>query len=1000
MTVANVFGIVIRTSALLVCVSLLAIALRRTSASVRHALWAVGLLAVLVFPVVSRWIPEWNLAILPESSRLTAVFDTTPATPAVPDVPRFSARPEVRQPRQTAAPSAAATQLHVSAHTEATQWTAGQWLPILWGLGSAVFLIGCLKSVWDLQRLTQRSLPLTDEGLRERLSETQKEIGVPGTVQLRISTAAISPMTWGIVRKVILLPIAALDWSPIRQRLVLAHELAHVKRNDSVGQLLAQTVTTMYWFNPLVWYAMRRMHAERERSCDDCVLRLGATGEDYADHLLQVTRGLNDGFTQSAVSMAHSSQLKSRLIAILDSGLNRSKASRSVATTLLTTIGVLTLSIAAIQLTALSTLVLPAFAAPLGAPLWSPQPKLPPTPVAVQQPPAAAVVDPQRAFINQYCVSCHNPSDQVGYLILDASNADLAHVANNRELWEKIVKRLRAGMDPPPFASVARPSAATINSMIQYLESELDRNAKTYVPRIGPHRLNRTEYTNAIRDLLDLEFDSTQLLPGDDSTAGFDNIVGALDSPRTRDVYAGVAPVISRLAIQTATNSPSHQRIFVCNPEAERLLAPNDPSPRCYRRILSTLTENAYRGSATAADIDDIVGTFTAGLKNSGFDSAIETALAKILANPKFLYRSEDAPSEAKSGDAFRISDVALASRLSFFLWSTSPDQELIDLATQGKLHEPVVLEEQTMRMLKDYRADTLTTNFAGQWLWLRGLKYVAPVPTLFPEFDDGLRQAMRREGELFFDSIVREDRNVVDLLTANYTFVNNRLARLYGIPNITGNQFRRITLTDAFDARRGILGKAAFLSVTSRENRTSPVTRGKFAMNILLGVSPPDPAPNDPPLINRWTDPAVVAPSVRTAMEELVASVGNRYKSSCITCHQLVDPIGNALESFNAIGMWRTTDGGAPVNAADTLYDGTKVDGPADLRRWLVGHSDQFVQVLTQKLMTYALGRRIEPQDMPLIRSIARDANRNNNRFSAIVLGIVKSDAFQMNSK
>jgi len=993
------FGIVIRTSALLVCVRLLSLVLRRASASVRHALWAIGLLAVLVFPVVSRWIPEWDIAILPEKSIKTSSIDTTPAPVPLPDAVSVIARSEIRQPSENPAPVVASGHLQAAGNW-IPRWGTGQWLALLYLLGSGVFLFGWLKSVWDLHRLTQRSRPLTGDGWDERLLETQREIGVPGTIQLRTSTDAISPMMWGIFRPVILLPIAALDWAPIRQRLVLAHEMAHVKRYDSVGQLLAQAVSTIYWFNPVVWYAVHRLHAERERACDDSVLRLGADGADYADHLLQITRGLNTGFSQSAVSMAHASQLKVRLIAILDSGMARSRASRIAATTLLTTIGVLTLSIAAIQVTALSTLVLPAFAAPYGAPFGAlmSRPKLvevtPPLPAAQQ--PVAAVVDPQHTFINQYCLSCHNYDDRVANVMFDAPVSDVGHVEENRPLWEKVVRRLRAGRDSFDIAGIGRPSAASIKSMIQYLETELDRNAKTYIPPIAPHRLNRTEYQNAIRDLLDLEIDSTQLLPPDDYTSGFDNILTAPDSPRTRDAYTGVAPIISRLAVQTAPSSSSYQRVFVCTPPSYR----REDGEACAKTIITVLTENAFRGDATAADVDSSMAAYAAGRNGGNFEQGIGAALSQILASSKFIYRTEAAPPDVKPGDAYRISDLALASRLSFFLWSTSPDQDLIDLAKQGKLHEPAVLEQQTIRMLKDYRADALSINFAGQWLNLRSLQSVAPIPALFPAFDEGLRQAMRREDELFFDSIVREDRNVVDLLTADYTFVNNRLARHYGIPNISGNQFRRIPLTDTFDARRGILGKAAFLTMTSLDNRTRPMTRAKWIMSNLLGVGPPDPPPNVLPMKPRSNDPGVLNPSMRKAMEDEYARYDSRERAGCISCHRLADPIGFSLENFNAIGVWRTEDGGAPVNAADTLYDGTSINGPADLRRWLVGYSDQFVQVMTQKLMTYALGRRIEPQDMPLIRAIDREVARNNNRFSAIVLGIVKSDTFQMNSK
>jgi beta-lactamase regulating signal transducer with metallopeptidase domain len=1004
-------GIVIRTSVLLACVSALSLSLRRASASVRHALWVVGLLAVLVFPLASRVLPKWDWVILPANAPSATAFDTTPAPAPAPDAVIISSN-SVLSPSVRSAPKTTAVVLSAAASRQ--NWSWGDWIALAWALGSSLFVFGWLKSIWDLHLLTLQSKPLTEDGWCEVLANVQHEIGVEGSVRLRVATQPIPPMTWGIFRHVILLPAAAIDWFPARQRLVLAHEMAHVKRNDGIGQMLAQAVSAIYWFNPLVWYAVRRLHAERERACDDCVLRLGADGADYADHLLQITRGLNSAFAQSAVSMAHPSQLKARVIAILDSSVRRSRASRIAATILLTTVGVLTLSIAAVQLTALSTMALPAFAKPLGVPLWSAEPaSVQRTSAQVPAPqPAATAIDPQRAFLDQYCVTCHNADDRIGSVVFVGSNtrvprsaynsyryqafpsgvADLASIDNDRLGWEKVVRRLRAGMDPPPFSNVPRPSQATINSMIQFLEGQLDRDAKTYIPPIGPHRLNRTEYANAIRDLLDLETDFSKLLPRDDSTSGFDNIVAALGtSPRSTEAYVAIAPIVSRMAIQTSSTSPSYKRIFLCGPTTYH---EKDSDADCGRKIVTALVENALRGFATKADID---GFMPPGIFGNEYE--IEKVLAQILASPKFLYRTEEAPANVAAGEAYRISDLALASRLSFFLWSTSPDQELIDLAKQGKLHDPAVLESQTLRMLKDYRADALTTNFAGQWLGLRYMQNAEPSPSLFPDFDESMRQAMRQESEMLFDSVVREDHNVVDLLTADYTFVNNRLARYYGIPNVTGSQFRRVTLSDALDVRRGILGKAAFLTFTSRTNRTSPVTRAKWIMGSLLGTPPPDPPPNVLPLNER----DAVEHGMRTTLEAAYRDAPtNLYTNTnaCITCHRLIDPMGYALENFNPIGQWRDAEGGAPINASDSLFDGTKVNGPADLRRWLVVHSDQFVQTMTVRLMTYALGRGVEPQDMPLIRAIDRDAARNNNRFSALVLGIVKSDTFQMNSK
>jgi hypothetical protein len=383
------------------------------------------------------------------------------------------------------------------------------------------------------------------------------------------------------------------------------------------------------------------------------------------------------------------------------------------------------------------------------------------------------------------------------------------------------------------------------------------------------------------------------------------------------------------------------------------------------------------------------------GRKEGDFDHAIETALARLLAGFKFVYRAEAEPAMAKPGVPYPISDLELASRLSFFLWSTAPDNQLITLASQGRLKQPAVLTAEVRRMLKDPRAQAISLNFAGQWLNLRGLQSTSPLPLIYPDFDDPLRQAMRKEVELLFDNIVREDHSIVELLDADYTYVNERLAKHYGIKGIYGSQFRRVTLGPELDVRKGLLGKGAILSTTAKPERNSPVTRGKWVMTNILGVPPPDPPPNVPALPARVNDARGNAsdPSMRQKMLEHRKAGG-----ACINCHRLMDPIGFTLENFDAIALWRTEDAGDPIIGKETLYDGTTVEGPAGLRKWLLGYSDQFVRVSSEKLLTYALGRRLDPEDMPLVRKIAKEAGRGNNRFSAIVLSIVQSDAFQKN--
>jgi hypothetical protein len=374
--------------------------------------------------------------------------------------------------------------------------------------------------------------------------------------------------------------------------------------------------------------------------------------------------------------------------------------------------------------------------------------------------------------------------------------------------------------------------------------------------------------------------------------------------------------------------------------------------------------------------------------------------LARVLASPQFIYRIEEEPVAVRPGQPYRISDVDLASRLSFFLWSTSPDAELLRVASQGRLRNPQVLEAQVRRMLKDPKAEALAVNFAGQWLTLRALDATSPLPLLYPDFDDPLRQAMRREVELIFDNVVREDRSLLDLLTADYTFVNERLAKYYGIPNVTGSQFRRVTLGPGLEVRQGLLGKGAFLVTTAKPERTSPVTRGKWVMTNMLGMSPPSPPADVPPLPARAADPNAAEPTMREKM------LSHRVRPDCVQCHRLMDPIGFALENFDGIGAWRTRDEGKPVNAADQIFDNTKVDGPVSLRDWLSKHySNQFITVASEKLLTYALGRGAgmtggEPRDMPLVRAIARDTMKDGGRFAAMVLGVVKSQPFQMNTK
>jgi Protein of unknown function (DUF1592)/Protein of unknown function (DUF1588)/Protein of unknown function (DUF1587)/Protein of unknown function (DUF1585)/Protein of unknown function (DUF1595) len=729
-------------------------------------------------------------------------------------------------------------------------------------------------------------------------------------------------------------------------------------------------------------------------------------------------------------------------------------------------------------------------------------------PVAAQNPIAS-----DQQFVTRYCQVCHSDKLKTGGLSLQ--HMDPAQVSQSPETWEKVVRKLRAGMMPP--AGMPRPQRLVIDKFVSHVESSLDKYAALHPNpgTVGLHRLNRAEYANAIRDLLALTVDVSTLLPSDDSSEGFDNIADALEvSPALLESYVGAATKISRLAVgdpsispstntwrapsdlsqtthieglpigtrggilidytfpldaeyafkirtrssgfgvgsgarpipieitldgaridpgKTPTNfhlkvaagphtigvtmpaydtagvddvysvypdnaaitsvaitgptnptgpgdTPIRRKIFVCHPTSGDETA-------CAKRILTSLATKAFRRPVRDVDLETLLGFYQQGKNSGGFEHGIEAALARILVDPWFIFRFEKEPPGTQPGGIYAISDLELASRLSFFLWSSIPDEELLRLAEQNKLHDPQILARETRRMLADPKSDALAENFAGQWLYLRELKNSRPETA---NFNDNLREAFRRESELFFDSIVREDRNVVDLLNADYTFVDERLAKHYGIPGVYGSRFRRVKLPD--DTRRGLLGQGSILLVTSVATRTSPVQRGKWVLENILGSSPPLPPPNVPSLPENASTAKLV--SVRQKME------AHRANPVCASCHKIMDPIGFSLENFDLTGKWRTTDAGVPIDASGQMVDGTKLSGPASLREALLSRSDVFVSTLTEKLMTYALGRGLKYYDMPAIRAITREASRNDNRFSSIVLGIVKSAPFQMKMK
>jgi hypothetical protein len=518
-----------------------------------------------------------------------------------------------------------------------------------------------------------------------------------------------------------------------------------------------------------------------------------------------------------------------------------------------------------------------------------------------------------------------------------------------------------------------------------------DKEMQGFAVRFGLEspRVHLTAGSHAVG----VTFVATQYAPGNDLNQHFSRTTidtGPIPG-YTFYPHVGIVRVMGPFDAKAATDSPSRRKVLVCRPTNQQNEA------RCAREILATLGRRAFRRPVTAADVGRLMAFYDdSGRRQGTFEDGIEAALERLLIDPEFIYRGEAGPAAVRIGQSYPLSDLALASRLSFFLWSSIPDDVLLQVAAQGRLRQPAELERQVRRMLADPKAEALVENFTGQWLNLRGLSTVSPDPNVYPDFDDNLRQAFRREVELFFDSIVREDRSITDLLTADYTFADERLARHYGIPRVRGSQFRRVTLGPDFDMRRGLLGKGALMAITSQATRTSPVTRGKWFLQTFLGVSPPDPPPNVPAVKAAPPDPTGNAkePTMRERMEQ------HHTNPVCSTCHRIFEPIGLALENFDAIGAWRVNDGGTLIDASGMLTDGTRIDGVASVRDMLTRYADQFERVFAERMLTYALGRGVEYRDMPLVRSLVRDAAAHDYRFSSFVLGIVKSASFQQNLK
>jgi hypothetical protein len=740
----------------------------------------------------------------------------------------------------------------------------------------------------------------------------------------------------------------------------------------------------------------------------------------------------------------------------------------------------------------------------------------------------------QKSFTDQYCALCHNQKNPTADVNLTGLNVT---TAANAELLERVLRKVSTGEMPPP--AMPRPPANVAGPFVKNLESVLDRAAAANPNpgRPAVHRLNRAEYSNAVRDVLALDIQAGATLPVDNSGYGFDNIGDVLSfSPALLERYMSVARRVARLAVGNVNvkpsvedvagrrdvpggsardrnergsddlpfdsrggffiqyyfpvdaeysirlqlgqgggrggpeirqkisaglrtigatflresakpevglppapganatppapmpgalsaqldlridgarvklfplpsrgnnapqvngvtisgpynitgpgDTPSRARIFACHP------ATAEEEEPCARTILAGVAHRAFRRPVTDADLKPLLAFYRSGRAEGNFDFGIEKSLRAILVSPDFLFRVEQDPPAAKPGTVYRISDLEFASRLSFFLWSSVPDDTLLGLAEKNKLRDPVVLAAQLRRMLDDPRADALISNFAGQWLYTRGLSQQKPDPDAFPEFDESLRAAFQRETELFFQNILREDRPLLELLDANYTFLNQRLAEHYGIPNIYGPQFRKVTLTDA--NRGGLLGQGSLLTVTSYPNRTSVVQRGKWILDNLLGSPPPPPPPGIPDLVAHAKDGRKF--TMREAMEQ------HRSDGVCQSCHARMDPIGFALENYDGVGRWRSEDGGTAIDSTGKLPGGAKFEGPSGLKQLLAAnYRDQYYSTLTEKLLTYALGRGVEYYDKPAVRAILHQAAGENYRMSAFVTAIVNSTPFQM---
>jgi hypothetical protein len=572
-------------------------------------------------------------------------------------------------------------------------------------------------------------------------------------------------------------------------------------------------------------------------------------------------------------------------------------------------------------------------------------------------------------LVGRYCIRCHSGEKPKGGVSLDRDKDDAA-VRKNRLLWEKVAENLRSGEMPP--ANAKRPSAAEMERWNRWLATvlETDCNGPKDPGRVTIRRLNRAEYNNTIRDLIGVKFQPANDFPADDVGYGFDNIGDVLSlPPLLMEKYLAAAEKIIDEAMKT--------------PDLRKRLLPRHPRERgAMRYNLEQFATRAYRRLATEQEVKRLQRFIQlAREQGDNPEVGVKMALQAVLVSPHFLFRVELDRADKEAGP---IGPWQLASRLSYFLWSSMPDEELFRLARQGKLREPEVLEAQVRRMLKDPKARALSDNFAAQWLNIRGLAGFSPDPKRFPGFNAGLRQAMLRETEMFFLHVVREDRSILDFLDADYTFVNERLARHYGLKDIRGESFRKVSL--AGTPRGGIFTHGSVLAITSNPTRTSPVKRGKWILENILGTPPPPP----PPDVEELKEGNELKGTLRQQMEQ------HRKNPTCASCHQRMDPLGFGFENFDAIGAWRSKEGRHDIDASGVLPDGSAFKGPAELRKVLLGKKDLFAKCLTEKLLTYSLGRGTERTDRCFIEEIAKKAAKDDYRFNKLILRIVKSDPFQ----